>query len=75
MLDAHTEVANVIIVGGRRELYTEATPLDEINLGFGRLIDTAKTDANTVYVCSVLPTIDNKNNERREKANETIRAT
>ena len=28
-----------------------------------------------VYVCSVLPTIDDKNNERREKANEMIRAT
>ena len=56
-------------------MFTEATPLDEINLGFGRLIDTARTTANTVYVCSVLPTIDNKNNERREKENEIIRAT
>ena len=75
MLDAHTKVANVIIVGGSREVYTEATSLDEINLRFGRLIETARTAANTVYVCSVLPTIDNKNNERREKANEMIRAT
>ncbi len=65
-------MANVIIVGGSREVFTEATPLDEINLGFGRLVDTAKTAANTIYVCSVLPTIDNKNNERREKANEMI---
>ena len=48
MLDVHTEVANVITVGGSREVYTEATSLDEINLGFGRLIDTAKTAANTV---------------------------
>ena len=75
MVDAHTVVANVIIFGDSREVYTEATSLDEINLGFGRLIDTAKTAANTVCVCSVLPTIDSKNNERREKANEMIRAT
>ena len=60
MLDAHTEVENVIIVGGSRE-YTEATTLDEINLEFGRLIATTKNAANTVYVCSVIPTIDSKN--------------
>ena len=39
------------------------------------MIDTAKTAANTVYVCSVLPTSANKNDERRERANEMIRAT
>ncbi len=68
-------VANLIIVSGSRYVYTEATSLDEINLRFVHLIDTAKTAANTVYVCSVLPTIDNKNNERREKAYEMNRAT
>ena len=39
------------------------------------LTDMLNEHANTVYVYSVLPTIGNKNNERREKANEMIRAT
>ena len=75
MLEKHTDVANVIIVSGTREVHNETTTLDEINDGFSRKIDTAKTAANTVYVCSVLPTSANKNNERRERANEMIRAT
>ena len=57
------------------EVHNETTTLDEINDGFSRMIDTAKTAANTVYVCSVLPTSANKNDERRERANEMIRAT
>ena len=75
MLEKHTDVANVIIVGGTREVHNETTTLDEINDGFSRMIDTAKTATNTVYVCSVLPTSANKNDERRERANEMIRAT
>ena len=75
MLEKHTDVANVIIVSGTREVHNETTTLDEINDGFSRKIDTAKTAVNTVYVCSVLPTSANKNNERRERANEMIRAT
>ena len=75
MLSEHSEVTHAIIVGGSREVHNEATSLADINDGFCRLIDTAKAAANTVYVRSVLPTIDNKNNERREKANEMIRAT
>ena len=71
----HTNVANVVIVGGTREVHNETTTLDEINDGFIRMIDTAKTAANTVYVCSVRPTSANKNDERRERANEMIRAT
>ena len=70
-----TDVANVIIVGGTREVHNETTTLDEINDGFSRMIDTAKTAANTVFVCSVLPTSANKNDERRERANKMIRAT
>ena len=75
VLNEHKEVTNAIIVGGSREILNEATSLDDINDGFCRLIDTARAAANTVYVCSVLPTTDNKNNERREKVNETIRET
>ena len=75
MLSDHSEVTHATIVGGSREVHNEATSLADINDGFCRLIDTAKAAANTVYVRSVLPTIDNKNNERREKANEMIRAT
>ena len=75
MLEKHSDVASVIIVGGTREVHNETTTLDEINDGFSRMIDTAKTAANTVYVCSVLPTSANKNDERRERANEMIRAT
>ena len=75
MLNEHSEVTNAIIVGGSREILNEATSLDDINDGFCRLIDTAKAAANTVYVGSVLPTSNNKNNERREKVNEMIRET
>ena len=75
MLNEHKEVTNAIIVGGSREIHNEATSLDDINDGFSRLIDTARAAAKTVYVCSVLPTTDNKNNERREKVNEMIRET
>ena len=75
MLNEHSEVTNAIIVGGSREILNEATSLDDINDGFCRLIDTAKAAANTVYVCSVLPTSNNKNNDRREKVNEMIRET
>ena len=60
MLNEHKEVTNAIIVGGSREILNEATSLDDINDGFCRLIDTARAAANTVYVCSVLPTTDNK---------------
>ena len=74
-LEKHTDVTNVIIVGGTREVHNETTTLDEINDGFSRMIDTAKTAANTVYVCSVLSTSANKNDERRERVNEMIRAT
>ena len=75
MLNEHSEVTSAIIVGGSREILNEATSLDDINDGFCQLIDTAKAAANTVYVCSVLPTSNNKNNERREKVNEMIRET
>ena len=76
MLNEHKEVTNAIIVGGSREVLNEATSLDDINDGFSRLIDNAKAAANTVYVCSVLPSADSKNNERREKkVNEMIRTT
>ena len=75
MLNEHSEVTNAIIVGGSREILNEATSLDDINDGFCRLIDTVKAAANTVYVCSILPTSNNKNNERREKVNEMIRET
>ena len=68
-------MTNAIIVGGSRDILNEATSLDDINDGFCRLIDTARAAANTVYVCSVLPTTNNKNNERREKVNEMIRET
>ena len=75
MLNEHKEVTNAIIVGGSREILNEATSLEDINDGFCRLIDTAKAAASTVYVCSVLPTTDNKYNDRREKVNEIIRET
>ena len=75
MLEKHTDEVNVVIVGGTREVHNETTTLDNINDEFSRMIDTAKTAANTVYVCSVLPTSVNKNDERRERANEMIRAT
>ena len=75
MLNEHKEVTNAIIVGGSRDILNEATSLDDINDGFCRLIDTARAAANTVYVCNVLPTTNNKNNERREKVNEIIRET
>ena len=61
MLNEHMEVTNVIMVGSG-EILDEATSPDDINDGFCRLIDTAKAASNTVYVCSVLPTID-KNDE------------
>ena len=75
MLNELKEVTNANIVGGSREILNEATSLDDINDGFCRLIDTARAAANTVYVCIVLPTTDNKYNERREKGNEMIRET
>ena len=75
MLNEHKDVTNAIIVGGSREILNEATSLGDINDGICRLIDTARAAANTVYVCSVLPTTDNKYNERREKVNEMIRET
>ena len=75
MLNEHKEVTNAIIVGGSREILNDATSLDDINDGFCRLIDTARAAANTVYVCSVLPTTGNKYNDRREKVNEMTRET
>ena len=67
MLNEHKEVTNAIIVGGSREILNEATSLDDINDGFCRLIDIARAASDTVYVCSVLPTADNKstNDERK----------
>ena len=49
--------------------------IDDIDDAFSNLIDTAKTVANTVTVCSILPTVNGKNKERRDKVNDLLRKT
>ena len=69
MLEKHTDVANVIIVGGTREVHNETTTLDEINDGFSRMIDTANT-SRRMGSANYCPTFHYLNGNRLQRQDQ-----